>query len=427
MRYDTKKDSDGFLEYMDRCHTPYHSALYLADMLEEAGAVELREDEAWEIVADQTYYTIKNGTLLSVFRISSENMPLESGFRIGAAHHDIPGFRIKPAVSVVDKGYERLTLEPYGGLIHHGWLDRPLSCAGRIFYKTNFGVDYADFDLEKPVAIIPSAAIHMVNNVNEGAKFDLQTEMCPFVGQPEEGEKEFMRYVADSSGVSYDDILSFDIMMYDAHPAEYVGINDEFISSPGLDDCQMAYALICAVTSAERADNSFIVHIYDHEECGSASDRGAQSRSFMELIERICYSQDYSYDDICRILSKSVVFSADMAHATHPSYAHTSDPNTAVYLNKGPVLKINSNQSYATSAKGSAFFKNLCEENNIPYQEYVNRSTARGGRTIGPMLSAAGGVLTVDIGNPMLAMHSIRELGGASDIYYMRKLFTAFL
>ena len=147
----------------------------------------------------------------------------------------------------------------------------------------------------------------------------------------------------------------------------------------------------------------------------------------MELIERICYSQDYSYDDICRILSKSVVFSADMAHATHPSYAHTSDPNTAVYLNKGPVLKINSNQSYATSAKGSAFFKNLCEENNIPYQEYVNRSTARGGRTIGPMLSAAGGVLTVDIGNPMLAMHSIRELGGASDIYYMRKLFTAFL
>lgn len=427
MSFDIKKECDGFIEYIDRCHTPYHSTSYLADILEAAGAVELKEKDEWNIVADQTYYSVKNGTLLSVFRISSENNPLETGFRIGAAHHDIPGFRIKPSASKVEKGYERLALEPYGGLIHHVWLDRPLSCAGRIYYNDNEATNYADFDLQKPIAIIPSAAIHIVNNVNEGAKFDLQTEICPFVGQPEEGNPEFMRYVAENAGVEYDKILSFDIMMYDAQPAEYIGINDEFISSSGLDDCQMAYALISAIVSAERIDNSFIVHIFDHEECGSASDRGAQSRIFTEIIERICYNQGYSYDDICRVLSQSIIFSADMAHATHPSYSNKSDDNSIVYLNKGPVLKINSNQSYATSAQGSAFFKKLCKDNNIPCQEFVNRSTARGGRTIGPMISASSGILTVDIGNPMLAMHSIRELGGAADVYYMRKLFSAFL
>lgn len=427
MRNEVKRECDGFIEYIDRCHTPYHSVTYFSELLEQAGAQRLYEDQEWEIEPDQLYYIVRNGTLLSAFRISSENMPLEKGFRIGAAHHDVPGFRIKPSVSTVDGGYERLTLEPYGGLIHHSWLDRPLSCAGRIYYNSAIGTDYVDFDLQKPVAVIPSAAIHVVSDVNEGAKYDLQTEIRPFVGQPDEGCGEFMRYVADDAGVDEADILSFDMLLYDAAPAEYIGINEEFISSNGLDDCEMAYTLISAITSGEVADNSFVIFIYDHEECGSASDRGAQSSIFTDITERICRKCGYDREDFYRIMSKSVVFSADMAHAAHPSYMQKSDPNTVVYLNKGPVLKINSNQSYASSAAGSAFFKKLCKENGIPYQEFVNRSNMRGGRTIGPMLSALGGVMTVDIGNPMLAMHSVREFGGTTDIYYMKKLFEAFL
>lgn len=427
LRNEVKKESDGFIEYIDRCHTPYHSVAYFSEILEKAGAYRLYEEDEWEIEPDRIYYTVRNGTLLSVFRISSDNMPLSGGFRIAAAHHDAPGFRVKPAVSTIDGGYERLTLEPYGGLIHHVWLDRPLSCAGRLYYNCEGGMDHVDFDLQKPVAVIPSAAIHMVGDVNDNAKFDLQTEIRPFVGQPEEGCTEFLHYVADSAGVDVEDILSFDMMMYDASPAEYIGINDEFISSPGLDDCEMAYSVISAIVSDELNDFSFAAFIYDHEECGSTSDRGAQGSAFVDITERICSKLGYNKEDYYRIMAKSIVFSADMAHASHPSYMQKSDPDTIVSLNKGPVLKTNANQSYANSVAGSAFFKKLCKENGIPYQEYVNRSTVRGGRTIGPMLSAMGGVVTVDIGNPMLAMHSVREMGGAKDIYYMRKLLSAFL
>lgn len=422
-----KKDADAFLKYVNTCPTPYHSAKYLAKMLENAGAVRLSEEDAWEIETDKLYYMIKNGTLLSFFRISSSKMPLEHGFHIAGAHHDAPGLRVKPAVSTVDLGYERLSVEPYGGLIHHGWMDRPLSCAGRIFYDDGDKASYADFDIKKPFAVIPSAAIHMAGNVNDGAKFDMQTEVRPFAAQSDDGRKSFLEYAADAAGIKGKKILSFDMMLYDAEKSDYAGLNDEFISAPRLDDCEMAYAMAAGAVSEEAADASFIGFVYDHEECGSSSDRGAQSGVFEAIIERICCKMGYSREEMYRAMSRSIVFSADMAHASHPSYMQAGDPNTIVKLNKGPVLKINSNQSYATSGIGSAYFKKLCMDNDIPYQEYVNRSTARGGRTIGPMLSAKGGIVTVDIGNPMLAMHAIREFGGSEDIYHMRRLFSAFL
>lgn len=427
MKREIKKECDGFLKYINQSPTPYHSASYLSGMLERAGAKRLREEDAWQIEPDRLYYLVKNGTLLSVFRISSRKMPLEYGFHIAGAHHDTPGFRIKPAVSTIDNGYERLTLEPYGGLIRHVWLDRPLACAGRIYYDDGAQAAYADFEIRKPFAVIPSAAIHMVRDVNEGASFDLQNEIRPFVAQSADGTPSFLQYAAKAAGVPEERILSFDILLYDAAPADYAGIHDEFISSARLDDCEMAYALTAGIVSEEAADNSFIAFIFDHEECGSASDRGAQSSAFEMLLQRLCGKIGYRQEEIFRVMARSVVFSADMAHAAHPSYPQTGDPNTMVQLNKGPVLKLNANQSYATSAGGSAYFKKLCAENKIPYQEYVNRSTVRGGSTIGPMISAKGGMTAVDIGNPMLAMHSIREFGGTEDIYQMRRLFSAFL
>lgn len=422
-----RKESDEFLDYVNESPTPYHSACYLSGMLERAGAVRLSEEDAWEILPDRLYYLVKNGTLLAMFRVSSRHTPLECGFHIAGAHHDAPGFRIKPAVSTVDGGYERLTLEPYGGLIHHVWLDRPLACAGRIFYEDGTRISAADFNLRKPFAVIPSAAIHMVKNVNDGAVFDLQTEMRPFVAQSADGKPAFLRYAAEAAGVQEARILSFDMMLYDAAPSGYAGLNDEFLSSPRLDDCEMAYAITAGAVSPEAADRSFIALIYDHEECGSESDRGAQGNALEMLLHRLCAQLGYTTDETYRVLSKSIAFSADMAHAAHPAYPQTGDPNTQVLLNRGPVLKLNANQSYATSARGSAYFKKLCEENAVPYQEYVNRSTARGGSTIGPVLSAKGGLLTVDLGNPMLAMHSVRELGGAEDVSHMRRLFSAFL
>lgn len=427
MKREIRKESDGFLKYINQCPTPYHSAAYLSGMLERAGAERLREEEAWQIAPDRLYYLVKGGTLLSFFRISSRRMPLEHGFHIAGAHHDAPGLRVKPAVSTVDGGYERLTLEPYGGLIRHVWLDRPLSCAGRIYYDDGAQAACADFDLRKPFAVIPSAAIHLVGNVNENASFDLQTEIRPFVAQSTDGETSFLRHAAKAAGVPEERILSFDMLLYDATPSGYAGLHEEFISSPRLDDCELAYTITAGACAEEAADHSFLAFLYDHEECGSESNRGAQSGAFEMLLERLCGSIGYGREELFRTMARSVIFSADMAHAAHPSYPQAGDPHTTVRINKGPVLKLNANQSYATSAEGSAYFKKLCAEHDIPYQEYVNRSTIRGGRTIGPMISAKGGMVTVDLGNPMLAMHSVREFGGTEDIYHMRRLFSAFL
>ena len=427
MKKEIRKECDGLLKYLSESPTPYHSAKYLSELLKRAGAQALYEEDAWNLKPDQLYYMVKNGTLLSFFKISSRKMPLDCGFHIAAAHHDSPGFRVKPAVSTVDNGYERLTVEPYGGLIQHVWLDRPLSCAGRIYYTEGTSVSCADFNIRKPLAVIPSAAIHMVPGVNENAKFDLQTEMRPFIAQSADGKKSFLSAASKAAGIREKDILSFDILLYDAAPAAYAGLNDEFISAGHLDDCELAYAVTAGAVSEDAADESFIVMISDHEECGSESDRGAASSTFETLIRRICGKLGYSAEETMRTMCRSVIFSADMAHAAHPSYPQAGDPHTLVYLNKGPVLKLNANQSYATSASGSAYFKSLCVNHNIPFQEYVNRSTIRGGRTIGPLLSAKGGMVTIDIGNPTLAMHSVRELGGTEDIYQMRRLFSAFL
>lgn len=428
MKREIRKENDAFLRYVNQSPTPYHSAAYLADLLERAGAVRLREEDEWQICPGRLYYLIRNGTMLSFFRVSADRKPLEYGFHIAGAHHDAPGFRVKPAVSTIDGGYERLTLEPYGGHIRHVWLDRPLACAGRIYYEDGGRITDSDFIIRKPFAIIPSAAIHLVSGVNENATFDPQTEIRPFVAQNTDGKTIFLQYAAKAAGVPETArILSFDMTLYDAAPAAYAGIHDEFLSAPRLDDCEMAYAITAGAISEEAAEHSFLAFIYDHEECGSASDRGAESNALETLLERLCGSLGYTQEERFRTAARSVIFSADMAHATHPAYPHVSDPNTTVSLNKGPVLKLNANQSYATSAAGSAYFKKLCAENHIPYQEYVNRSTVRGGRTIGPMLSAKGGMLAVDIGNPMLAMHSAREFGGTEDIYHMRRLFSAFL
>lgn len=418
--------AEKLLRYIDAAPMPYQSVDELEKMLVSAGAAELREDEKWSLEKGKLYYLKKNGTQLAAFRISGE--PSEDGFRIGAAHHDAPGFRIKTAPSSVDFGYERLILEGYGGLIVHGWLDRPLSVAGRVYVKADNaeGSRAVNVNIKKPVVQIPSAAIHVVNDVNNGAKFNIQTEMCPFFAQSDDGKTRFTEFLAEYIGVSADDILSYELGLYEAAPSCFVGLDDEFISAPRLDDASLAYCTIAGLCESEDSGANDIALIFDHEEIGSRSDRGAMSNTLLQIVDRICEKLGYSAEDKYRAFAKSTVFSADMAHASHPSYLSKAEPNLPVKLNKGPVLKMATGQSYATSPRGTAFFKTLCERADIPYQQFNNRSDARGGGTIGPIISYEYGLSVVDIGNPMLAMHSVREFGGSEDVYYMIKLFRAF-
>lgn len=417
-----KKYAKELLEFLDAAPTPFQSTDELSKMLEKAGAVKLCEGDEWKLEKDVLYYMTKEGTQLSAFRISGE--PNDDGFRIGAAHQDAPGFRIKTVPSKIDMGYERVCVESYGGLILHGWADRPLSVAGRIYVKDENGNAIAkNVNIHKPILIMPSAAIHMVRGDEQG-KFNVQTEFLPLFSQNSSGEVRFTEYLAKEIGCKKEDILSFELAPYEYFPGCFVGENEEFISVPRLDDAAMAHAIVSGIIEGKGGCD--IAMIYDHEEIGSNSDRGARSAVLKMLIDRICASLGYTAEDKYRALAKTVVFSADMAHATHPSFAQKSDPNLPVKLNGGPVLKLATRQSYATSSRGTAIFKLLCEKAKVPYQIFNNRSDVGGGGTIGPMLSADLGTVTVDIGNPMLSMHSVREFAGTEDGYNMVRLYAAF-
>ena len=421
-----KQYAQNLLDFLNNAPTAYQSNDELVKMLEAAGAIELKEGDAWNLEKGKTYYFTKEGTQCAAFRIGAE--PKETGFRIGAAHQDAPGFRIKTMPAKVDHGIERLTLEGYGGLNIHGWLDRPLALAGRVFVKDENGEAKAiNVNIKKALLIIPSAAVHVVRGVNDGAKFNIQTELLPFFAQNKEGKPKFLAYLAEYMGVEEKDILSFELAPYEAFDGCFVGANDEFISVARMDDAAMSHDMMAGFIECGADANACDIAVaFDHEECGSTSNRGARCNTIMQIIDRICEKLGYGAEDKYRALAKSVVFSADQAHATHPSYTGNHEMNLPVYLNAGPVLKLSPGQSYATSPRGTAFFKLICENNDIPYQVFNNRSDARGGGTIGPRISADYGVMTVDIGNPMLSMHAVRELGGTDDCYYMTKLFAAF-
>lgn len=421
-----KQYAKDLLKFLSNAPTAFQATDELSAMLDAAGAVKLDEGDVWQIEKGKSYYFTKEGTQCAAFRICGD--PRETGFRIGAAHQDSPGFRIKTVPSKIDCGIERLTLESYGGLIIHGWLDRPLALAGRVFVKDENGeAKPVNVNIKKPLLILPSAAIHVVRDVNENGKFNVQTELLPFFAQNKDGKPKFLSYLAKYMGVAEKDILSFELAPYEALDGCFVGANEEFISVARLDDAAMSHDMMAGfIEGEESCAGCDIAVAFDHEEIGSNSNRGAKSNTIMQIIDRICEKLGYTAEDKYRALAKTVVFSADMAHATHPSYQAKHEMALPVYLNGGPVLKLANTQSYATSPRGTAFFKLLCEKNEIPYQIFNNRSDARGGGTIGPGISADYGVMTVDIGNPMLSMHAVRELGGTDDSYYMTKLYAAF-
>lgn len=421
--------ANSMLEYINASPTPYHAVDNLQDMLKKKNAIRLDIDSHWELEKDKLYYVINKDTSIAAFCLG-EN--IETGFRIAAAHTDSPCFRIKPTPSFLKEGYELLNIEGYGGSILHTWVDRPLSLAGVVYVNYNDSIKKVLINVTDPIIIIPSIAIHMNRDVNDGVKFNIQNDLCPLFGQSsddkEQGNKKaFLNFLAKQANCNEEDILSFDLMTYDSSPGIFVGLDKAFISSPRLDDLSMAYSIFSGFLNSVNPCNKNIIAIaFDHEECGSLSDRGARSNFLTMILDRIYESFNKSVEQKYISLSNSFLISGDMAHASHHAYPDKNEPHMRVYLNKGPVLKHNSNQSYASSAKASAFIKMLCKREDIPLQEYTNRSDIRGGGTIGPMLSAEYGITAVDIGNPMFAMHSIRELGGSEDPYLMHRLFESF-
>lgn len=374
---------------------------------------------------------MKNDSAIIAFEIGCGEIE-EDGFRLIGAHTDSPGFRIKPSAEMtVENNYIKLNTEVYGGPILSTWFDRPLSIAGRVTLKSNnvFKPETRLIDINKPVLIIPNLAIHMNRSVNEGYEFNRQKDVLPLLAlcnEKLEKDNYLMNLLAETLNVEKENILDFDLFLYDVSEGSLVGLNEELISVGRLDDLWMVFAGLKALTESNKIKATKVLVALDNEEIGSLTSQGANSSILENILERIALGLDKDREGFRRALSNSVMISADLAHAIHPNYTEKCDPTNKPLLGGGPVIKIAASGSYSTDSYAAGVFKGVCEKAGVPCQVFVNRSDMRGGTTIGPITAAKLNIPVIDMGAPLLSMHSIRELASVKDNEYTIKAFTEF-
>lgn len=419
------------IDFLYESPTAFHAVDNIKTSLKESGFVELKEADKWSLKKGGKYYTTKNDSALIAFTIGNGHIE-EDGFKIIGAHTDSPTFRVKPNPEIIaENNYIKLNTEVYGGLIRSTWMDRPLSVAGRVVLRgENLLYPVSRLvNIKKPILIIPSLAIHMSRQANSGYELNPQKDTLPLLAmvteQLEKGNA-LLNAVAKELGVSREEIIDFDLFLYEFEKGSIVGLNDEFISAGRLDDLQMVHAGIQAIIKAPITNSVNVMVCFDNEEVGSSTKQGADSDMLANVLERIVIGLGKDREDFFRALGKSFIVSADNAHAVHPNVPEKADPTNRPIINAGPVIKINANCAYTSDSDSSAVYELICKEANIPVQKFVNRSDARGGSTIGPISSTHLNIRSVDIGNPTLAMHSIRELAGVKDHTYVTKSFVKF-
>lgn len=417
---------------IDFCHdsaSAYQAVEVIKKELDENGFKELVGNEDWNIKEGDKLYYIKNGT--SIFALTIGSGTYNEGFKIIGSHTDSPAFRIKPNAEIRTEGYIKLNTEVYGGPILNTWFDKPLGIAGRVTVKSDdlMHPTSKTINIDKNVLYIPNLAIHMNREVNEGVKINRQKDVLPILALETEENKDkkvFEELLAKELGVKTEDILDYELYTYEAAKGEFAGLNEEFISSKRLDNLAMGHASIKALLESEGHKGINVAACYDNEECGSSTKQGAGSPVLANLLERIVYSLGGDRAAYLKSLESSFLISADLAHAIHPNYQDQHDPTNHPKINKGPVIKISANQKYTSDSDSSAVFMQLCKEADVPFQLFVNRSDKAGGSTIGPISSSMMPIRSVDIGTPILGMHSIREFGGVDDHLYVYKAFKVF-
>lgn len=434
--FETNNYAKGVLDFIAKNPSAFHAVDSMAQVLrEKAGFKELEMSKAWELTPGGLYYVRYNGTALVAFGVG-KNLP-ETGYRMIASHSDAPTFRIKPQGIHTHVGnMARLSTEPYGGALLYTWLDRPLSLAGRVIarnhadalHPTQYLVDFG-----RPVAIIPSVAIHFNRNVNEGASFNKQIDMqllTDALTNDNPCGTDITSEVAKLAGVKEWDVLDYDLYAYVCGGGSEVGFDSSLITSPRLDNLAMAYCSCKAMLdwASNRCDddcNKMLI-VMDNEEVGSGTKQGAAAPLVRDIVRRIADNIGLSESDFQRVVYNSFLVSADMAHALHPNHPELSDPLNAPKLNCGPAIKYNAQQKYMTDADGAAVFASICESAGVPFQRFVNRSDIAGGSTLGNIMTGHLPIRGVDVGNPMLGMHSCCETAGAKDIDFMTKAMSAF-
>jgi aspartyl aminopeptidase len=419
------------LSYIDLSPTPYHAVAESARRLERSGYRALREEDLWELESGGRHYVVRNDGSIVAFEVGSVS-PSEGGYHIIGAHTDSPNLRLKPLPDVTAHGYRQLAIEPYGGVLLHTWLDRDLSLAGRVTVQTRAGIETLLLDFGRPLLRVPSLAIHLSREIKQKG---LKQHLAPVLGLADAPELvDLVTIELRAQGLSEfppEKVLAFDLMAYDTQPSGVSGARGEFIHAPRLDNLASCHAGVTALLRAgEQRLPPFtrVVVLYDHEEVGSRSAAGAAGSFLAEVLERtVAAYKGGEPQGLARAAARSVLISADMAHAVHPNYADRHEPGHRPVLGGGPVIKTHASQAYATDAATAGLFTALCRDQGFEPQQFVSRSDLPCGSTIGPISAAQVGIRTVDVGNPMLSMHSCREMAGAADVDPMISVLRAFL
>ena len=398
--------------------SPFHAIEQAKKQLLAGGFTEIQMRDEWELKRGGKYLVIHHLTSLFAFTVGQEFTESE-GVRIAAAHGDFPTFCIKPNPEMVKDGYVQLNVEPYGGANLGSWQNRPLSVAGRIVLKSAdpFKPLTRLVDFKRPILIIPSIAMHLEREMNKGVPLNPQTHMLPLLGMTDEKVISGLldEMIGSSLGVDREDILDYELYLYNTDEGCFVGMSDEFISAPRLDNVSSVHALLQGILEEERAQGINLIAIFDHEEVGSKTKQGAGSTVLANILEKIYLSLGSTKVSFMNALTDSMLMSVDVSHALHPSYAMKNDPTNKVVLNKGMCIKEACSQSYATDGEMVAIIQQICQQEGIPYQRFVNRSDGTRGGTLGSIASTMLPVRTADIGIPLLAMHSSREMMGSKD------------
>lgn len=422
---------DSLLKFMDDSPCNFLAVKTIKGILEENGFQEKELCDKISAQPGEKFYVTKNDSAIFAFKVGKKS-PVETGFRIVAAHSDSPCFRIKPNAEICSEGgIVRLNTEVYGGPILYTWFDRPLSIAGRVILKGENALKPVSttIKIDRPLLTISHLAIHFNRAVNEGNKLSKQKDMLPIIAKVNEkleANNMLLNMVASELKVMVEDIIDFDLMLYDSQKACLFGMNNEFISCGRLDDLSMAHAAITAITESTGEDATCVAAIFDNEETGSGTKQGAGSPVLANVMRRIVEAQGGGFEEFSRAVAQSFMISADNAHAFHPNYGEKYDPTNHPHMGDGPCIKINANCKYMSDAHSAAIFKSLCIEAGSPYQYFVNHSDVAGGSTLGNILTSQMDIEGVDVGNPLLAMHSVRETASVDDHMNMTKVMTHF-
>lgn len=417
------------IQFLHASPTPYHAVESARRRLEAAGFQSLSEGESWRGLAPGRYFLVRGGTLVA-FALAPG--PARA-FRIAGAHTDSPNLRLKTRPEYARVGYHQVGVEVYGGVLLNSWLDRDLGLAGRITVRDGERLSERLLKVDRPIARVPQLAIHLDRDVNDrGLVLHRQEHLPPVLGLTGLETPSGLRALcARELGVAQDDLLSFDLMFHDLTPPAAGGLDGEFLFSGRLDNLAMCHAslgaLLRVVEAQKEGDPVQIVALFDHEEVGSNTASGAGAPMLPMLMERLVLATGGDREDYHAALARSLCLSADMAHAVHPNYPERHEARHRPALNAGPVVKINAQQRYATCGRTASLFDELCRRRGVPVQYYVHRTDLPCGSTIGPITATLLGIPTVDVGNPMLSMHSAREMAGTADPARMTTAIEAFL